>query len=62
MQHSAGGTGGFIHWTMGAIVNFPNSQVIRGATAEAEAGRDSEGPSTLEILDIERRQRMAAMS
>ncbi|KAF9647353.1 hypothetical protein BDM02DRAFT_3261766 [Thelephora ganbajun] len=39
-----------------------NSQVVRGATAEAGASRDNEAPSTLEILDIERRQRMAATS
>ena len=60
MRHSTGGTGELIPQEADAAAHLPNSQVLRGATAEGVAGRDNEAPSTFEILDIERRQRMAA--
>ena len=45
-----------------ATPHSPNSQITRGGTAEAGASWDDEALSMLEILDIERRQRMAAVS
>lgn len=36
-----------------------NSQVVRGTGTEAAASRDNEAPSTMDLLDMERRQWMA---